>query len=350
MAAPTAGRTEPTRRPVAWSEMRIVFSEDGRDFQRRDWTRLVSADPAGTFFHRPRYLKLYWEEFGETPEHLLLAFAEAEDGTQVGAVAFERIDDTLRFLGGTEITDYLGPVALPEAKEAMAKELWSALLAREDWRVADLWGLAEDRGWYQLLGDAASAAGLDTEEAPDHDGVAPFLPLPATWDAYLDGLVAKHRHEIRRKAKKLEAEAGPYRIVTADADTLRPMLDRFVELHRMSEGPKGVFMVPGMEIFFRRLGEAFCADGVFRLTMIEVGEELAAGTIGFSSDGTSYLYNSAFDRKWGGLAPGMVLVGENIRRAIEDGCTAFDLLKGDYEYKYRFGAHARRVRRLIVTR
>ena len=36
----------------------------------------------------------------------------------------------------------------------------------------------------------------------------------------------------------------------------------------------------------------------------------------------------------------MVLVGEDIRLAIEDGCAAFDLLKGDYEYKYRFGAHA----------
>lgn len=330
--------------------MRIVFSDDGRDFQRRDWSDLVRADPAGSFFHLPRYLKLYWEEFGETPEHLLLAFAETEDGTQVGAVAFERIEDTLRFLGGTEVTDYLGPVALPEVKEAMAKELWTALQTRDDWRAADLWGLAEDHGWYQLLGDAAAAQGFVTEEAPDHDGIAPFLELAPTWDAYLEGLVAKHRHEIRRKAKKLEAEAGPYRILTATGDTLHPMLDRFVELHRMSEGPKGVFLVPGMEIFFRRLGETFGADGVFRMNMIEVGDQLAAGTIGFAFDGTSSLYNSAFDHEWGVLAPGMVLVGEDIRQAIEDGCAAFDLLKGDYQYKYRFGAVPRRVRRLVVTR
>ena len=45
----------------------------------------------------------------------------------------------------------------------------------------------------------------------------------------------------------------------------------------------------------------------------------------------------------------MVLVAEDIRLAIEDGCEAFDLLKGDYAYKYRFGAHPRAVRRLIVT-
>ncbi len=330
--------------------MRIVFSEDPRDFTRQDWTDLVLADPAGTFFHLPRYLKLYWEEFGETPEHLLLAFAEDDDGTQVGAVAFERIGTTLRFLGGTEVTDYMGPVARPEHRDAMAAALWPALLELDEWHSADLRGLAEDRTWVTLLRDAAEGAGLGVMEDADQNGVAPFLALPSTWDGYLTGLPSKLRHEIKRKAKKLEAETGPYRVVTADAVTLGPMLDRFVELHRTSEGPKGVFMVPGMEIFFRRLGEAFCADGVFRLTMIEVRGELAAGTIGFEFDGTTYLYNSAFDRAWGVLAPGMVLVAEDIRAAIEDGCEGFDLLKGDYQYKYRFGSVPRRIRRLVVTR
>ena len=328
--------------------MRIVFSEDGRDFHRRGWHELVEADPSGTFFHTPAFLKLYWEEFGETPEHLLLAFAEEDDGSQVGAVAFERIGRTLRFLGGTEITDYMGPVGVPERQDAMAKELWTALLTRDDWADADLRGLPEDQPWFGLLRDAASAQGLEVTE--DEDGVSPFLPLPGSWEDYLAGLSSKYRHEIKRKARKLVEEAGEFRIVTADDETMIPMLDRFVELHRMSEGPKGVFMVPGMEIFFRRLGEAFCADGVFRLSFIEVGGQLAAGTIGFVWGGTSYLYNSAFDRSWGNLAPGMVLVGEDIRLAIEEGCGGFDLLKGDYAYKYRFGSHPRAVKRLVVMR
>jgi CelD/BcsL family acetyltransferase involved in cellulose biosynthesis len=330
--------------------MRIVFSEDARDFVRRDWSELVSVDPAGTFFHRPAYLKLYWEEFGETPDHLLLAFAEEDDGTQVGAVAFERIDEELRFLGGTEVTDYMGPVGIPDAQAEIAKALVGALTEREDWRSADLRGLPEDRTWLRLLSDAAMGAGLSVLEDEDQNGTAPYLTLPASWDAYLDGLPAKLRHEIRRKEKKLETEAGPYRILTADQGSVVSFLDRFVELHRLSEGPKGVFMVPGMEIFFRRLAATFLPEGIFRLTFIEVAGELAAGTIGFVCDGTSYLYNSAFDRTWGALAPGMVLVGEDIRRAIEEGCTIFDLLKGDYAYKYRFGAVPRRVRRLIVQR
>jgi CelD/BcsL family acetyltransferase involved in cellulose biosynthesis len=164
------------------------------------------------------------------------------------------------------------------------------------------------------------------------------------------GIPSKLRHEIRRKAKKLEAEAGPFRIETATDETLLPLLDRFVELHRLSEGPKGVFMVPGMEIFFRRLGEALCERGIFRLTFIRVNDELAAGTIGFVFEGTYALYNSAFDREWQQLAPGMVLVAEDIRQAIEERCEVFDFLKGDYAYKYRFGARKRLVKRLLVSR
>ena len=67
-------------------------------------------------------------------------------------------------------------------------------------------------------------------------------------------------------------------------------------------------------------------------------------------EGTYSLYNSAFDREWQQLAPGMVLVAEDIRQAIEEGCSVFDFLKGDYAYKYRFGARKRLVRRLVVSR
>jgi CelD/BcsL family acetyltransferase involved in cellulose biosynthesis len=105
-----------------------------------------------------------------------------------------------------------------------------------------------------------------------------------------------------------------------------------------------------MEIFFRRLGEAFLPRGAYDLTFIEVADRKIAGTIGFRFGGTYSLYNSAFDHEWRHLSPGMVLVAEDIRIAIEGGCRAFDLLKGDYAYKYRFGSQPRPVKRLVLTR
>jgi CelD/BcsL family acetyltransferase involved in cellulose biosynthesis len=330
--------------------MDLVFSQDPRDFARRDWSALVTADPAGTFFHTPGFLKLYWEEFAAEPDHLLLGFAE-EDGAQVGAVAFERFGATLRFLGGTEVTDYMGPVAPPDVQPTVAKELFAGLARLEDWAEADLRGLPEDKPWLELLAEAAGAQGFAVETLDDQNGVAPHLSLPGSYEEYLERLPSKLRHEIKRKARRLEAEAGPWHICLATEETLEPFLDRFVELHQQSEGPKGVFMQPGMEIFFRRLGEAFLPRGIFSLTFIEAAEHRKlAGSIGFRFEGTYSLYNSAFDRGHQSVSPGMVLVAEDIRIAIEAGCSAFDLLKGDYAYKYRFGAVPRPIKRLVVRR
>ena len=326
--------------------MRVELSEDPRDFVARDWTALVEADPTATFFHQPRYLKLYWEEFGHEGD-LLLAFGR-DEGSTVGAVAFERLGSTLRFLGGTEVTDYMGPVAAPGGEDAFAKELFDALHALEDWTGADLRGLPEDSPWLGRLREAAEASGFAVETG--EDSVAPFLALPATVEEYLAGLPGKLRHEMKRKARRLAEETGGYDVVFSTIDSLAPDLDCFVELHRSSEGPKGKFMEPGMEIFFRRLGQEFLQDGVFRLAFVESGGSKMAGAIGFSYRGTFFLYNSAYDRGWSRLAPGMVLVGDLVTRAIEEECDAFDMLKGDLEYKYRFGAVPRPVKRLIVRR
>ncbi|HEX9375792.1 MAG TPA: GNAT family N-acetyltransferase [Actinomycetota bacterium] len=326
--------------------VRISFSEDPRDFLRPDWSDLMDADPAATFFHQPRYLKLYWEEFGHDSE-LLLAFAEDEGG-MVGASAFERHGGELRFLGGTEVTDYMGPVAAPGSEDAVARELLAALAGRGDWTEADLMGMGEDSPWLARLAGAAGELGLHVEDAPD--AVAPRIALPATYEEYLAGLPGKLRHEIRRKARRLGAGMGEHRVVFATPESLVADIGLFAEMHRGSEGRKGRFMVPGMELFFRRLGELFIPEGEFHLAFLEAGRERAAAAVAFRFRGVFSLYNSAFDRGRRELAPGMVLVADLIEHAIADGCTVFDMLKGDLEYKFRFGPVRREVRRLVITR
>jgi CelD/BcsL family acetyltransferase involved in cellulose biosynthesis len=327
--------------------MRVSFSEDGRDFLRRDWSDLVDADPAATFFHTPRYLKLYWEEFGHDLDELLLAFVEDDDRT-VGAVAFERLGRTLRFLGGTEVTDYMGPVAAAGTEDRVAKELMAQVAALDRWTDADLRGLPEDSPWLGRLHDAAEGAGLSVQVG--EDSVAPCLELPPTYDEYLAGLPSKLRHEIRRKARRLDGELGGHALALATEESLVDDLGAFVAMHRSSVGPKGKFMVPGMEIFFRRLAETFLPEGTFRLAFLEARGVRMAGAIAFALGDRIYLYNSAFDRARRGLAPGMVLVADLIERAVAEGFRAFDLLKGDLAYKYRFGARPRAVKRLLLAR
>jgi CelD/BcsL family acetyltransferase involved in cellulose biosynthesis len=81
-----------------------------------------------------------------------------------------------------------------------------------------------------------------------------------------------------------------------------------------------------------------------------VGGMPAAATVSLVQGREWGLYNSAFDSTLRQLAPGMVLVGELIKIAAQEGCEVFDLLRGDEPYKYRFGAQDRPVERVTIVR
>jgi CelD/BcsL family acetyltransferase involved in cellulose biosynthesis len=325
--------------------MTVEWTSDPTAFTTRDWTTLVQADPDGTLFHTPRYLKLYWEEFGATD----LQIAVVSDGEEtLAAAAFDLRNGRLSFLGGSEVTDYMGPVGPAPSRDRAAKELMGAIAARTDWRSADLRGLPEKGGWLGALAAGAGAAGLDVRV--EQDAVAPFLPLPATYDGYLEALPSKRRHELRRKIRRLREAMPDAHLVDATEESLAEDLDTFVELHRSSGGPKGRFMQPGMELFFRRLGEALIPDGVFRLLFLEAGGERVAAAVGFRDRDRLLLYNSAYAPARATVSPGIVLMTELIRDSIEEGRRGVDMLKGNLRYKYQFGATPRHVCRLLLRR
>lgn len=326
--------------------MRVELTGDASAFMARGWGDLVAGDPEGTFFHTPAYLKLWWEEFGRGT--LLLAFVIDAQGKMVAACPFEVLDGSLRFMGGLDVTDYMGPVSRPGLEEVAANELMRALAFEVRWDQADLRGLPMEGRWLATLEAAAAPVGIGAERGSD--GVAPLIELPPDFDAYLAGLPAKLRHEIKRKERRLVEEAGPYRITFSTPETLESDFDRFVELHKSSPGPKGKFMHAEMEIFFRRLGESFLESNHLHMAFIEVEGRKAAGAIGFAFRNTFSLYNSVFDRAFSRLSPGMVLMAELIRRGTDLGMRRFDMLKGDLEYKYRFGSVPRDIGRLVLRR
>lgn len=324
--------------------MSVRWSEDPAVFASPAWARLVGGDPAATVFHTPRYLKLYWEEFGGG-----LQVAMVPGGDEPAAVcAFDLRDGRLRFLGGTEVTDYMGPVGLPADRGRAAKELMAALGGRTDWEEADLGGLPDDTPWLPALAAGARDTGL--EAAVEESALAPYLPLPGSFEEYLAGLGGKRRHEIRRKARRLEEALPGARLVDAAGAPDPEDLERFLDWHRSSPGEKGRFMQPGMELFFRRLAGVILPAGVLRLVFLEQGGRKLAGAIGFRWRRRLLLYNSAYDQRFAAVSPGMVLVAKLIRDLIATGHEGLDMLKGDLDYKHRFGARPRTVRRLVLTR
>ena len=324
---------------------------------RAEWELLLDEDPAATIFQGPRFLATWHRVLGQrtTPRvhtvhgdggRLLGVIPEGHvrEGSPTGPV------EVRRFLGGTDVTDYLGPVSRPEDRADVAAAYVAHLADDRDWDDAILGGLAVDSGWGDALARAAGDHGLAVFER-DTEDVCPRVDLSGGYDAYLGRLKGKLRHEMTRKARKLARDAGELEVVAIPANEVKAELEVFLDLARESEPEKaGFFTRDTLQDWFRELADEFGADGTLRLHRLQVGGMPGAMTVSLVQGGEWGVYNSAFDPALSALGPGMVLKGQLIELAAKEGCRVYDLLRGDEAYKYQFGAEDRVVERLTLVR
>ena len=63
-----------------------------------------------------------------------------------------------------------------------------------------------------------------------------------------------------------------------------------------------------------------------------------------------YYYNAGVDPDARELSPGVVMVACYIQRAIEQGKTRLDFMRGNEPYKYAWGAADEPIERLLIRR
>jgi CelD/BcsL family acetyltransferase involved in cellulose biosynthesis len=311
------------------------------------WRTLLDRDPAASVFHTPQYLATWWSEFGAGAKARIVEIGDDDAMRGVAALTLWP-DRRMTFAGDHDTTDYRGPVCAPEDREEMASAVLAAV-AEDDWTSFEMDGLSADSGWVGALTAAAKDAGYSVSETANEP--CPRVTIPsASFDEYLASISGKLRHEILRKARRLERDGGPFRVRLATEATLDDDLEKFFSMHRSSDGPKGRFMHEGMASFFGSFAWMLFSQRWLRLALLEIGDEPWAGVYAFRYGDSWDVWNSAFDHAKRELAPGMVLMSECIRLAAEEGCTVFDFLRGPEPYKYRFGAVDVQLFRLLVER
>ena len=330
---------------------------DGADASlRSEWELLIDEDPHATLFQGPRYLSTWHRILA--PGTPVRVHTVHRDGRLIGVVpdANEREGsptgpvEVRRFQGGTEVTDYLGPVSRTEDRTDVSDAYLSNLREDVDWDEFVAGGLPRDGGWAEAFRRGAARHGLRVVQE-DVEDVCPVLDLTGGYDAYLQRLPGKLRQELTRKMRKLARDAGDLDLVEVPGGDVAEQMDEFLDQAAQSHPEKaGFFEREEMHAWFRGLAEEFVPDGTFRLHRLEVGGLPAATGVSLVHGGRWGLYNTAFDPTLGSFAPGMVLVSLLVQRAAEEGCTTFDLLRGAEPYKYRFGAVDRPLQRLTLER
>lgn len=319
--------------------MKIEVIEGEAVFDLPEWRALAQAEPNRHIFASPEWNRVWWEEFGSGKRLLTLVFRRESPL----ALASFIIDDTdagrrLRFLGGDDLTDYLGPLvnSRDDQQRVAAGMLRWLKEELDDWSYLDAKCLPVPFGFAEWLVEAADSLGLEFSiELADMTAV---LPLAASFDEYVERLHGKQRHELRRKIRRFEREAPGAVYRRSTNETLDADMKTFVDLHRGSEGLKGKFMVPERATFFNRVAQVFQPLGILSLDFLEVEGRAVASTFSFEFEDVFYLYNSAYDHSLKAISPGLMLVVHLIRRSIDSGMTKFDFLRGTERYKFDLGA------------
>ena len=321
-----------------------------------EWELLLEEDPHATLFQGPRFLATWQEVLGERATALI--HTVHRDGRIIGVVpeGHEREGsatgpiEVRRFLGGTEVTDYLGPVSRVEDRADVAYAYLEMLAKDVDWDELVAAGIAADSGWPDALRAAADQLDLAVLQ-DDVEDVCPRIDLSDGYDAYLSRLPGRLRQELTRKTRKLGRDAGELEVVEVPSDEIVDHLDAFLDQAAEAEPQKaGFFSRPEIHDWFKALAAEFTPDRIFRYHHLLVGGLPAAATVSLVHRGEWGLYNSSFDPTLAALAPGIVLKGRLVELAADEGCRVFDLLRGAEPYKYRFGAVDRPLRRLSIVR
>ncbi len=261
---------------------------------------------------------------------------------------------TVRLAGdGPLCADHLVLPVAPGHEQAFAEALVRDLFRqRHAWDRFEFRDLRGDHPAWRAVEAAARSAGLD---ARTHLRTrCPYLPLPATWEAYLDETGRHRRHQIRRALRRFDADFEMKLERPASVRETDALMSVLEDLHTRgwrARGRPGVFGDARFRRFHRLHARRAYRRGTLWLLLLRAGERPAAVNFGFLSRRAVHSYQHGYEPALADYGPGMLVRLCAIRASIERGLGEWDFLRGSAAYKRDFPSlQERRGHDLIVHR
>lgn len=339
--------------------------------QRLPWEALQERALRNELTQSPDWLLTWWSAFGGLGGRQLRLGLFHDGGRLIGlapllrrrhwygrALPFRRLE--LLASGEPEAhgiySNHVGVLAERGAEEEVAGRLARTVVegAFGRWDEVVLPMMSGDTPLPGLLADAFRSTGMHVELT--ETARAPYAPLPATWDAYLEGLSADSRRSVKRSLKAFEAWAGgELRLerVTGleDLDRGKQMLVRLHQERWAADDQSGVFHSPHYLQFHDAIMRRLASRGALWLVWLCARGEPVAVLYGMEHAGKVSAYQTG--RKPDlpeQLRPGAVLLALAMRQAVEAGLQEFDLQADEAPYKLQLAPQLRSLVQLRVAR
>jgi CelD/BcsL family acetyltransferase involved in cellulose biosynthesis len=336
--------------------MKFILHQDFSEITPESWNTLAEQSIADTPFSRYEYLSQWWKTLGggewQTAELILISATENEQLIGIAPLFIADYDGqrALMLVGSIEISDYLDLIV----READLPRFLAGLLDFFSSQLDTNWSALD---WYNIPDASPTLAALKGEAEKrgwtHHEEIyhpTPRIPLNGSFEDYLARIDKKQRHEIRRKMRRA-AESDKrvqFRIVNGTED-INAEINSFFDLMVQDSGKAG-FLHPAMREQMTVTIQNAHKHGYLWLAFLEIEGDKTAASLNFDYKNKLWGYNSGVSSEHRELSPGWVLLAHTIEWCCENGRYEFDFMRGDEEYKYRFGGVNQYVMRVRVTK
>lgn len=231
---------------------------------------------------------------------------------------------------GEQLADWSGPACAPADEARVAAAIIEALARKP--RRWDVWQLDRCRAggaWSDGLLRAAGGSAIKLLPQRGDD-------VLVSVDLERDGpelTTAKKRRELERLGRRLR-EAHD---VTLRRSTTPEQIERDLDaLLRLRAARWDVSFDTPSEGFLRALSASLARLDLLRLWAIDVDGATAGVLLGWRLGTRAFAYSHAFDRADERFGIGMALLAHAVHASADEGCTRFDMLRGDERYKRSF--------------
>ena len=309
-----------------------------------EWQRIYDSMPASSAFDSLEWNHVWWKHFGAESKLMLRASVRPNGSSSL--IAPMKLDSShdegvCTFLGGTDLVDYLGFKHDEELRIDDVTDLLQSLYDDDAISALVLESLPEDSHTLHVVKEVAGKIGWELHVWDE--GVAPRVTLPSSVDEYFSSLTKKHRHELRRKLRRLHNAGEIEQVELKSPQDVSDRMGDFIDMHRGSSIDKQEFMTAERESFFREIAVKLAEMDVTRLYFLNLNGESVATSLAFKVGSTKYLYNSGYVPERSRLAVGLLNHAINILASIDEGIKVYDFMRGDERYKYHLGAVDRRI-------
>ncbi len=343
--------------------MEYTIHKEFSEINPQEWNDLLKASVSDTPFLRHEYQRAWWEHRGggEWQDAKLVLVSACEDEKLIGIaplfIAEYEGKPALLLIGSIEISDYLDLIVRMDDHARFLTGLLDFLASSLPFDTAqgepDNWSSLD---WYNLPDTSPTLAALKAESESrgwthleEIYRPTPRIALTGDFEEYLSRVEKKQRHEIRRKLRRAEESGRGLRWFISDMSDPEAEIDNFLKLMEQDQNKAGFLHEP-MRAQMRDVIRAAHENGWLWLAFLEADGQRIAASLNFDYGNKLWGYNAGVNRDFMELSPGWVLLTYVLQWCCQNGRYEFDFMRGDEEYKYRFGGVNKYVMRAKLTR